>query len=78
MKIILTIGKVDNKFNKTTAQINLAMSNGIIKKTVWLYAETDLKEGEVIEITKEQLDSMKLERVQSKSNPDRFFNVLSL
>lgn len=78
MKIILKVVKVDNKFNKPTAHIEASMEHGILRKTIWLYSESGAKVGETMELTTEEFNALKIAQKESKSNPGRFYNVLTL
>ena len=78
MEIILKVVKVDNKFNKPTAHISATLKNGIIQKTTYLYSESESKVGDEMKMTPEEFNLLKIVQKESKSNPGRFYNVLTL
>ncbi len=78
MNIILTVVKLDNKFDKVTAQIKAVLKQGILAKTIYLYSESDAKVGETMEMSIEDFNKLNISKRESKSNPGRFFNVLTL
>ena len=80
MKVILTIVKIDNKFEKDTAHISASLNDGFLSKTTWLYADVvaGVKVGSSKEYTVEEFNTLNISKKESKSTPGRFYNVLTL
>ncbi len=80
MNITLEVVKIDNKFGKPTAHIKATMTNKLISKTVWLYADVNdsVKVGAKEDYSQEEFNALNIVRKESKSNPGQFYNVVTL
>lgn len=80
MKITLEVVKIDNEFEKSTAHIKATMTNKLISKTVWLYADVNdsVKVGDKEDYSQEEFNALNIVRKESKSNPGQFYNVVTL
>ncbi len=81
LKVTMKVVKIDNKFNKPTAHIEATLSDDkFLCKTVYLYADVT-KTTQVDDehnYTQEEFKALTIVKKESKSNPGRFYNVVTL
>jgi hypothetical protein len=81
LTVTMKVVKIDNKFNKPTAHIEATISDGkLFCRTQYLYADVtkSTKVDDEHEYTQDEFKALNIVQKESKSNPGRFYNVVTL